>query len=257
MNLSALKRKKESIKQEGYISDCWIASYRPKGTAKGENRYYRLESRVPFENGKRTRHLKPEELHTFRQLVANGQLLKKIERDIALLQGKKASSRDVLTSSASDEWYTPPEYIEMAREIMGGIDIDPATSQTAQAWVRASTWYTIKDDGLARPWQGRLWLNPPYGAQIGQWTQKAAAAHDSGRVSAGMLLVRPAPGSAWYQELAGRYASCILHRRIRFIDANGKAQASPVHGNVFFYMGQEIDRFREVFSTIGVVTRPF
>ena len=81
MNLSTLKRKKESIEREGYVSGCWIASYRPKGTAKGENTYYRLESRVPFENGKRTRHLKIDELPTFRQLVANGQALKRIERD--------------------------------------------------------------------------------------------------------------------------------------------------------------------------------
>jgi len=257
MPLSALKRKKEAIEREGFLLDAWIETYRPAGTAKGDGVYCKLRTRTPFENGKRSRHLKPEEIPVFRRLVDNGRALRKLEREIANLQRKKPSARAVLTSSASDEWYTPPEYIELARAVLGGIDIDPASSETAQGWIQAVTWYALHDDGLAQPWAGRLWLNPPYGAQIGQWTQKAITAYQSGTVGAAMLLVRPAPGSAWYQALSGLFACCTPHRRIRFIDASGAPQASPVHGNTFFYMGEDVERFREVFSGIGVVARPF
>lgn len=257
MPLSALKRKKEAIEREGYLLDAWIETYRPAGTAKGDGVYCKLRTRTPFENGRCSRHLKSEEIPVFRRLVDNGRALRKLERKIANLQRKKPSSRAVLTSSASDEWYTPPEYIELARAVLGGIDIDPASSETAQEWIQATTWYALRDDGLTQPWVGRLWLNPPYGAQIGQWTQKTIAAYDSGELSAGMLLVRPAPGSAWYQALAGRFACCTPHKRIRFIDASGKVQTSPVHGNAFFYLGGDVERFHKAFTTIGVVSRPF
>jgi hypothetical protein len=256
-SLSLLKRHKEAIEREGYLSDCWIERYRPRGTAKGNQVYYQLRSRTPFANGARRRHLKPEEVAIFRRLVENGRTLKKLEREIAYLQGEKLSRRAVITSSASDEWYTPPEYVELARMVMGGIDLDPASNDTAQAWIQAATYYTQKENGLEKPWCGRLWLNPPYGTQVGLWTRKAIQMWDRREVSQAVMLMRPSPGSSWFQELSSRFPCCIPHKRIRFIDAKGQAQASPVHGNAFFYLGENIERFREVFSDTGVVTRPF
>lgn len=256
-SLSALKRKKETIKQEGYLQDCWIEAYQPGGTARGGHSYCCLRSKTPFANGKRRRHLKTEEIIVFRQLLENGRQLKRIERAISILEGKKSPARAVLTSSNSDEWYTPPEYIDLARLVMGAIDIDPASHTTAQAWIQAGAYYTIQDNGLEKPWHGCLWLNPPYGNQIHLWTKKTVQAYKEGVVSEAMLLVRPAAGSAWFQELTSISACCTLHKRIRFIDASGKQQASPVHGNIFFYLGKNIGRFKEVFSKLGVVTKPY
>jgi len=75
----------------------------------------------------------------------------------------------------SDEWYTPAEYIEAARAVMGDIDLDPATCAAAQEMIRARTFLTKEDDGLTRPWHGRVWLNPPYSGSLSQ------AACDLGR----------------------------------------------------------------------------
>jgi hypothetical protein len=66
-------------------------------------------------------------------------------------------------SSASAEWYTPAPYIEAAREVLGAIDLDPASSAQANATVRATAFFSKDDDGLARDWSGRAFLNPPYG----------------------------------------------------------------------------------------------
>lgn len=256
-NLSALKREKERLEQEGFLVGCRIVPYRPGGTARGEHVYYQLRSIEPLENGKRTRHLKIDEIGHYRQLIANGKKLRRLERHMAYLESGKPCPRTIITSSASDEWYTPPNYIELARQVLGEIDLDPASSTVAQQWIQATTYYTRRDNGLERPWEGRVWLNPPYGTQVHRWTAKAVQAYRYGAVCGAVLLVRPAPGSAWYQRLSGLFPCCIPHKRIRFMDASGVEQKSPVHGNAFFYLGKELKRFQEVFSEIGVVIRPF
>ena len=45
-------------------------------------------------------------------------------------------------SDDSHEWYTPETYISAARGVMGGIDLDPTTSQQAQEQIKADTYYT-------------------------------------------------------------------------------------------------------------------
>lgn len=70
-------------------------------------------------------------------------------------------SMTVLTSTETVEWYTPPEIIERARQVLGGIDLDPASNDIAQRWIQASVYYTAATP-LQAPWAGRVWLNPPF-----------------------------------------------------------------------------------------------
>jgi hypothetical protein len=71
-------------------------------------------------------------------------------------------------SSNSVEHYTPIEIVNSARQLMRGIDLDPASSYVAQQRIKAQDWYGIKQDGsrtdgLMVPWYGKVWLNPPGG----------------------------------------------------------------------------------------------
>lgn len=75
-----------------------------------------------------------------------------------------------LYSSKSDEWSTPPDFFAKVEAEFGPFDLDPcATPENA----KAPKFYTKEDDGLKWPWTGRVWMNPPYGREIGHWVRGA------------------------------------------------------------------------------------
>lgn len=64
----------------------------------------------------------------------------------------------------TDEWLTPPEILAA----LGPFDLDPCAPVTPP-WPIAARHFTVEDNGLLRQWEGRVWLNPPYGNQTGRW----------------------------------------------------------------------------------------
>src|SRR4029077_17573133 len=73
-----------------------------------------------------------------------------------------ASDQKGASGTGENEWFTPKEHIERARQCLGAFDLDPAMSVKAQEIVQAERFYTKRDDGLKQEWHGRVWLNPPY-----------------------------------------------------------------------------------------------
>ena len=69
----------------------------------------------------------------------------------------------------TDDWLTPPPLIKA----LGPFDLDPCASVN-QPWRTATRQFTIGDDGLAQPWHGFVWLNPPYGRSTWPWVERLA-----------------------------------------------------------------------------------
>lgn len=161
----------------------------------------------------------------------------------------------VANNTGNNEWYTPPAIIDAAREVLGDFDLDPASSEIANATVQAPLFYTAETDGLAQDWPiGRIWCNPPYATGlIGRFATRLAAEFRRG--STGIVLTNNATETAWFQELAGvSSAICFPLSRVRFLRPEGEAGA-PLQGQAIFYSGGDADGFAERFAAFGIVVR--
>ncbi len=151
------------------------------------------------------------------------------------------------------EWYTPKDDIERVRKVLGTIELDPATSDAAQKIVKAKIHYTKEDDGLARPWQGKVFLNPPFKTPlVSQFVNKLCDEHEAGRVTEAILLTNDNTDTGWWQRAAETArALCFNRGRISFYNEAGES-SSPTNGQTFFYLGNSEQPFLEIFSDRGV-----
>lgn len=189
----------------------------------------------------------------------------------------QSQAMQVLTSKNTVNWYTPPKYIEMARHVMGSIDLDSASCTVAQSWIKAYNYYGLDNvygNGLTMSWFGNVWLNPPFD-NTALWLQKTYAEIDKGNISQAMLLVNSNHGYKWYEELWRKFPVCCVRERIEFITdwdsddinyGNGKAvwigdhelmtKGQAKRGQTFAYYGSNVELFYETFKHIGRVIIP-
>lgn len=157
-----------------------------------------------------------------------------------------------IKSSLSNDWYTPFIYIESARSVLGGIDLDPASCEEANRVVKASRIFTIEDDGLAQRWKGRIFLNPPYKGAQGPFIAKLMEEIQSRRVTAAIALVSAyATDAQWFKPLWDG-TLCFLEGRIRWDNPTGRSSSSTI-GSVFVYFGPNRDAFKTAFEQFGPV----
>jgi len=167
---------------------------------------------------------------------------------------KVAKSPHVTNNSGNNEWYTPPEFVEAARKVLGGIELDPASSAKANETVKAKVFYDIESDGLSRDWEKkRIWMNPPYASDlVGKFAAKFRGAIEGG--ASGIMLTNNATETAWFQSVAAvASAVCFPASRISFLNTNGVPVNKPLQGQALLYCGPKTETFRSVFSEIGVV----
>jgi len=152
------------------------------------------------------------------------------------------------------ESYTPEKYIESARLVLGGIDIDPASNEFANKTVMAEKFYTKDADGLSVSWHGNVFLNPPYSHPlVKQFVFKLIDEYTTGNTKRAILLTNNNTDTNWFYK-AAKIAGivCFTKGRINFKKPDGSL-SSPTNGQAFFYFGENKKLFRAEFMQYGLI----
>lgn len=201
----------------------------------------------------------PEKQQKVVDKIASGEA-RTVQEAVEIIPGL-SQPMAVLLSHETVEYYTPQIYIDAARKVMGGIDLDPASSKAAQENIKAGTFYTEHDNGLSHEWIGRVWLNPPYSKTGGRsnqeiWAQRLIEEFEQSNVTEAHLLVKSALGYKWFENLWDKLPGCFVRDRLSFIKSNGSNDGESKHGTAIFYLGKNLNLFIEVFSAFGRITAP-
>ena len=157
----------------------------------------------------------------------------------------------------SDERYTPSWIIDGAKAVMGGIDLDPASCAAANERVGAARYYDTDMDGLAQPWAGRVFTNPPY-SNCSRWIERLAAEVQNGRVTQVVLLcpIRSLSQIVSRCNFLLRGSLLLPTKRIAYLDPGTGRMISPPFGSLMLYVGPYQLRFNQLFQQHGTVLRP-
>ena len=141
--------------------------------------------------------------------------------------------------AATHVWLTPPNIVQA----LGRFDLDPCAAPEPRPWPTADRMISPPDDGLAQPWEGRVWLNPPYGPHTATWLARLAE-HGNG-----IALVFARTDTAMFSRHVWPAASALLFLagRPHFHHADGTRAAGNSGGPLVLiaYGAENVSRLRD------------
>jgi hypothetical protein len=134
----------------------------------------------------------------------------------------------IATDSPSHEgntntWLTPLPLIRA----LGEFDLDPCGFPGHET---ANRLICLPEDGFTAEWQGRVWLNPPYGREIGKWIKKLEE-HGNG-----IALIFTRTDTSWFQDL-NPDAIFLLAGRIKFLKSDFTISTNAGTGSMLICYG--------------------
>ena len=135
-------------------------------------------------------------------------------------------------SSKTDEWETPQDLFDKLNKEFG-FDLDPCATEENK---KCECFYSPSEDGLSKCWGGSnaVFMNPPYGRQIGKWVEKAM----NESVYTTVVCLLPArTDTKWFHDCILPYGEIrFLRGRLKF--GNSKNSA-PFPSMVVIFWNQE------------------
>lgn len=182
---------------------------------------------------------------------------------------------NVQHSSRSDKWYTPVEIIRRSVNVLGRIDLDPASDEFGNSRVMADSYIDERENGLSAPWKPTeyypisVFLNSP-GGKLGNKSMAALfwvrlmKELEAGNIKHAIYIGFSAEQLQTSQGKGvpslGDFYCCIPAKRIRFDKPPGHVNnQAPSHSNIIVYVpGTErnLTGFVSNFCDLGIITGP-
>jgi len=127
-------------------------------------------------------------------------------------------NNELMFSSATDMWATPQNFFDKL-DAFFRFELDVcATSENS----KCRKYFTETDDGLKKDWFGTVWMNPPYGREIGKWVAKA---YSQSRLHGSTIvcLLPARTDTKWWHDYCVKGEITFIKGRLKFGDAKNSA----------------------------------
>lgn len=195
----------------------------------------------------------------------------------------KNAAQLINQTSGEFEYFTPLAIVNVARDVMRGIDLDPASSEVANGGIAAKRIFTIKEDAMRQVWTAKsIWMNHPFGIAEtpcepdcrrqetnprhkhhdfiwhgnAAWVNKLIYEFKEGNFEQGICITYACTSEAWFTPLL-HYPQCFLVPRTNYYTPEGKKLSGVTKGSVVTYLGPNVNRFAQRFANLGVVKIPY
>jgi phage N-6-adenine-methyltransferase len=122
-------------------------------------------------------------------------------------------------TSNTDDWGTPQAlFDELNTEF--GFTVDVCANENN---FKVANYFDVEKDGLAQPWEGVVWCNPPYGRRMKLWIAKAYEAWQQGATV--VCLIPARTDTVWWHSYAAKASE------IRFIKGRLKYEQNRIPGD--------------------------
>ena len=123
-----------------------------------------------------------------------------------------------MRTSLTDLWATPQYVFDVLNEEFK-FELDVCANDENH---KCEKYFTKEDDGLSQTWDGRCWMNPPYGREIGKWVKKAYESAKDGAIVVCLLPART--DTRWWTDYVMRASELrFIAGRLKFGDAEASA----------------------------------
>ncbi len=151
-----------------------------------------------------------------------------------------------------DERCITRKYMDSVRRTLLPITLDPCGEKERGLWLNKDGYqsYSKFTNGLTKDWSGvtsHIWMFPPY-YDVKRFVNKLL----SSKFGAAIVLVANETETAWFRSLTELASAMLFHDgKMKFKIPEGKSFTGPERGMVFFYFGDDPEKFLNEFSQYG------